>query len=98
MNLLDEVNSPSTGTRHDDAALFIRLRIAPPENLQSVSIAWMAMPPYLLDERLPGNEYGSEAEEDNLDEEERKTETNLARRTGLNITGIFQEIVCFMFL
>ena len=102
VNLLDEVNT--TSMLHA-AEPFIRSRIAQPENLQSVSIAWKAMPPYLLDESLSGNEDGSEifkarksrdvaneTEEDNQEEEERKTETNSARRDP-NIKGIFQEIV-----
>ena len=105
VNLLDEVNTTSTGTQHHDTAPFSRSRIAQAENLQSVCIAWMAMPPYLLDESLPGNEDGSEifkarkardvaneTVEDNQEEEERKTETNSVRKDP-NIKGIFQEIV-----
>lgn len=50
VNLLDEVNTTSAETKLSTWRVASRA-------LQSVSISWIAKPPYLLHDKLPGNEY-----------------------------------------
>ena len=99
VNLLDEVNTTSAETKLSTWRVASRA-------LQSASISWIAKPPYLLNDKLPGNEYtpgmlqsrkargvAKESKDSNEESGVRTGKKNNFLRRDFNVKGIFQEIV-----